>query len=232
MPPFAVILPAAGRSVRYGRNKLLEPLGFDGSVLARTLMCLWNHEFVDAIYLASDDPDVMAVARDLPPDAARDVHICPGGTTRAHSVQSALRHVPDRYTWIAVHDAARPLVSQELIDRTVAAAMKHGAAAPAMPVASTIKRAVGPLPAKVERTVRRDQLWAMQTPQVMRRLALLDAFNRCPIPLEEVTDDVQLLELAGQDVWLVPGDERNLKITTPLDLKLAELLIRHGASPF
>ena len=82
------------------------------------------------------------------------------------------------------------------------------------------------LPARVERTVPRDRLWAMQTPQVMRREALREAFTRCPIPLEQVTDDVQLLELAGHAVWLVAGEERNLKITTPMDLKLAELLLK------
>jgi 2-C-methyl-D-erythritol 4-phosphate cytidylyltransferase len=65
----------------------------------------------------------------------------------------------------------------------------------------------------------------MQTPQAMRRAALLDAFARCPIPLDQVTDDVQLLELAGHEVWLVAGEERNLKITTPTDLKLAEMLL-------
>jgi 2-C-methyl-D-erythritol 4-phosphate cytidylyltransferase len=66
----------------------------------------------------------------------------------------------------------------------------------------------------------------MQTPQIMRRADLLDAFERCPIPLDQVTDDVQLLELQGKEVWLVPGEERNLKITTTMDLKLAELLLK------
>ena len=68
----------------------------------------------------------------------------------------------------------------------------------------------------------RHALWAMQTPQVMRRADLLDAYARCPVPLEQVTDDVQLLELAGHDVWLVPGEERNLKMTTAVDAHLAE----------
>ena len=65
----------------------------------------------------------------------------------------------------------------------------------------------------------------MQTPQIARRADLLDAFERCPIPLDQVTDDVQLLELQGKEVWLVPGEERNLKITTQWDLKLAEILL-------
>jgi 2-C-methyl-D-erythritol 4-phosphate cytidylyltransferase len=66
----------------------------------------------------------------------------------------------------------------------------------------------------------------MQTPQIMRRTALLDAMIHCPIPLEQVTDDVQLIELAGGEVWLVDGDESNLKITTAIDLKIAEMHLR------
>jgi 2-C-methyl-D-erythritol 4-phosphate cytidylyltransferase len=126
--------------------------------------------------------------------------------------------------WVAVHDAARPLVSQDLINRTLEAALQHGAAVPAMPVHLTIKQASGPLPARVTKTVPRNELWAMQTPQIARRAALLEAFERCPLPLEQITDDMQLLELAGHEVWLVQGEERNLKITTPIDLDLARVL--------
>jgi 2-C-methyl-D-erythritol 4-phosphate cytidylyltransferase len=86
----------------------------------------------------------------------------------------------------------------------------------------TIKQATGPLPAKVQQTLPRSTLWAMQTPQIVRRIDLFEAFDRCPIPLEEVTDDVQLLELIGKDVWLIPGQEQNLKITTAMDVHLAE----------
>src|SRR5258706_402013 len=106
-----------------------------------------------------------------------------------------------------------------------AAASTHGAAVPALPVSLTIKQAHGPLPARVEKTIPRENLWAMQTPQIMRRADLLNAFKNCPIPLAQVTDDVQLIELAGGQVWLVAGEERNLKITTPIDLKIAEILL-------
>src|SRR5690606_37778407 len=102
---------------------------------------------------------------------------CPGGPSRAHSVLSALEQVPADVQWVAVHDAARPLVSQALIDRTLMAAIEHGAAVPALPVALTIKRATGPLPAPVQATVPRHELWAMQTPQIMRRSDLLEAFR-------------------------------------------------------
>jgi 2-C-methyl-D-erythritol 4-phosphate cytidylyltransferase len=117
------------------------------------------------------------------------------------------------------------LVSQDLIDRTLTAAATHGAAVPALAVSLTIKQAHGPLPARVEKTIPREHLWAMQTPQIMKRAELLNAFKNCPIPLAQVTDDVQLIELAGGQVWLVAGEERNLKITTPMDLKIAELLL-------
>ena len=212
MPRFAVIIPAAGKSTRFGgTNKLLQPLG-SSIVLLRSVEAFRQRDDVARVIVASGT----AISESK-------VIACPGGSSRAQSVLNALRAVPNDIEWIAVHDAARPLVSQRLIDRTFAAALEHGAAVPALPVQSTVKQARGPLPAKADRTIPRDTLWAMQTPQVMRRAALLDAFERCPIPLDQVTDDAQLLELAGHDVWLVPGEERNIKITTPIDLKIAEL---------
>jgi 2-C-methyl-D-erythritol 4-phosphate cytidylyltransferase len=154
------------------------------------------------------------------------VAMVPGGACRAESVRAAVRRLPGDVDWVAIHDAARPLVSQDVIDRTLAAALEHGAAAPATPVQLTVKQAPGRLPSRVERTVPRANLWAMQTPQIVRRETILAAFDACPIPLDRVTDDLQLLELIGQETWLVPGDEANLKITTVQDLLLAELLLR------
>ena len=231
--PFAVILPAAGRPVRFGggRDKLLEPLG-GRAVIARAADAFLSRGDVGCVVLATDQPERFEpVLRESERDAVDSrVTFCPGGASRAQSVLAALRAVPARFEWVAVHDAARPLVSQALIDRVLAAARHHGAAAPALPVALTVKQATGPLPARVERTVPRHTLWAMQTPQVMRRADLLAAFEACPVPLEQITDDAQLLELAGRDVWLVEGDERNLKITTATDAELARLLLLQQAS--
>jgi 2-C-methyl-D-erythritol 4-phosphate cytidylyltransferase len=140
-----------------------------------------------------------------------------------------VREVPETFEWVAVHDAARPLVTGELVRRTLAAARQYGAAVPALPITLTVKQAKGPLPAVVERTIPRQALWAMQTPQVMRRADLLAAYAACPVPLGEVTDDAQLLELAGREVWLVDGEERNLKVTTAADLRLAELWLAGDA---
>lgn len=230
MTDFAVILPAAGSASRFGgaRNKLVERLA-GVPVIAHTLYAFLKRSDVAMVIIAAnDDSDV---ARETDPQwlrllADKRVRRVNGGATRAHSVRSALEHVPETVLWVAVHDAARPLVSDAVIDRTFALARQHGAAVPAVPVTLTIKQATGPLPAKVIRTVPRQELWGMQTPQIMRAGALRRAFETCPLPLEQVTDDVQLIELAGGEVYLAEGEERNLKITTQLDLKVAELLLR------
>jgi len=230
MPQFAVILPAAGRSMRFGGqvSKLLQKL--DGRpVLARTLEAFGRRSDVAQIIVASDDPQSVSQCADFfaPPQRAK-LTICSGGSCRAESVLAAARACGENIDWLAVHDAARPLVSQGLIFRVFDAGLRHGAAAAALPVHLTIKQATGPLPAQVIKTLRRDELWAMQTPQVMRRRDLLEAFASCPIPLDQVTDDVQLLELAGKPVFLVEGEERNIKITTPIDLQIAHSLLSAG----
>ncbi len=217
MERFAVIIPAAGTSTRFGagRNKLLESLAGE-TVLGRTIRA-FDRPDVAGIFVATGIRDFAF---------QRHVVLCPGGACRAASVLSALEAVPNDIEWVAVHDAARPLVSAGLIDRTFEAAIQYGTAIPAMPVALTVKQAGGPLPAKVQRTLPRHTLWTMQTPQAMRRSDLLDAFRQCAVPLEQITDDAQLLELSGRDVWLIDGEERNLKITTSQDTLVAEALLR------
>jgi 2-C-methyl-D-erythritol 4-phosphate cytidylyltransferase len=215
MPPFSVILPAAGTGARFGADKLAQRLGGQ-SVLDRSVVA----------FLRRDDvAEVVLVGRSDFPDHPR-LRRVPGGRCRAESVLRGLEAVSPALEWVAVHDAARPLVSQELIDRVfVEAVRRRAGVAPALPVHLTIKRASGPLPAAVIETVPRDTLWATQTPQAAPRGLVLEAFARCPRPLSDVTDDVQILELAGHPVWLVDGDERNLKITAPSDLPLAEALL-------
>jgi 2-C-methyl-D-erythritol 4-phosphate cytidylyltransferase len=255
MPRFAVILPAAGSSSRFGAPKLMQDIA-GVPVIARAvlpfirradthqvLIAVPNDPFATAPAAAAARGGLSRLDDSVPSGRANQVWdalsrepsvknrlggqiaLVPGGPTRAESVWSALRLVPADVEWVAVHDAARPLVSQDLIDRTLAAAVEHGAAAPAVAVQATIKQSAGPLPAQVERTVPRETLWALQTPQIARRETLLRAFEQCVYPMQQITDDLQLLELAGEPAWLVPGDERNIKITTPQDLLLAEMLM-------
>lgn len=219
IPSLAVILPAGGSSSRFGSDKLSLPL--DGvPVLLRTLS-LFCRQDVRQIVVATSSTTHLELLRGL-----SEVTVVPGGTCRAESVRNALRSLGSGIELVAVHDAARPLTPRSLIDRCIAHAARHGSAVPAMPVKLTIKLADGPLPARVMQTPPRRSLWEMQTPQIMRRDRLLAAFERCPIPLEQVTDDAQLLELLGDEVWLVEGDERNLKLTTPGDVALAEYWLR------
>jgi len=227
MDEFAVILPAAGRSARFGpgRAKLLEAL--EGEPVIRwSVRAFIGRADVCRVVIATPSDNMGELSGALG-DLARNprIHFCVGGDCRAQSVRNALGQVPSEVKWVAIHDAARPLVSQALIDRTFAAARQHGAAVPALPVTLTIKQAAGPLPAPVQRTVPRHTLWAMQTPQAMRRDQLLAAFDSCPLPLDQITDDAQVLELAGLEVWLVEGEDRNLKITTPGDLHIAKMLL-------
>ena len=214
-----MILPAAGSSTRFGgpRSKLLERIN-GKPVLRHSIAAFAGRADVRLIVIATQGKLAQHIHK------SESILVCEGGTCRAGSVWNALRQVPADIEWVAVHDAARPLVSRDLIDRTMAAAIQHGTAVPALPVSQTIKRANGPLPARSLETVPRDKLWAVQTPQIARRRDLLEAFEKCPIPLEQVTDDVQLLELLGCEVWLVPGEESNLKITTPMDVLVAETL--------
>lgn len=227
MASFALILPAAGRSTRFNgpRSKLLESLRGQ-AVIGRAVEAFLKHPDLKMMVIPTMDVDGVRDAVPQPMDGR--IRFAAGGESRAHSVLNAVRMVPESIEWVAVHDAARPLVSSALIEATLRAAAEHGAAVPALAAALTIKQADGPLPAKVERTLPRQSLWTMQTPQIMRRADLLEAFAKCPLPLDQITDDVQLLELIQKEVWLIPGEERNLKITTAIDLKVAEFWLDAG----
>ncbi|MEM8873416.1 MAG: IspD/TarI family cytidylyltransferase [Planctomycetota bacterium] len=226
MPTFAVVLPAAGASRRFGRDKLRAELA-GRSVIRRS---------VDAFLARDDVTHVVVATADGTCDATlledTRVSVVAGAEHRCGSVLNAIRSLPDRVEWVAVHDAARPLVSRELIDRTFDAAVRYGAAVPCVRVTGTVKQTAtdDALPALVLRTLPRRFLWSAQTPQIGRRTDLLRAADVCPEPLERVTDDAQLLELAGHRVTIVEGEERNLKITHAHDLRLAEDLLRGTAN--
>ena len=161
--------------------------------------------------------------------APKPLRILPcGGATRQATVRNALAHLPDGVRFVAVHDAARPLVSHALLDRLIATAMQYGTAIPALPVQDTLKRADDGR--TVQATVPREGLYRVQTPQIFRADWLINAHRRAAEEsFEQATDDAQLLERAGYPVYLVEGDPRNLKLTTPDDLHLLRLHIGEGA---
>ncbi len=146
------------------------------------------------------------------------VEIVTGGADRSESVANAPRPVRDDADFVAIHDAARPLISELWIDRVFEAAEKSGAAILGVPVAATLKRVAGDK--SITETVSREGLYEAQTPQVFRKDWLIDAFSRRT--KLKATDDAQLLEAAGKKVTIVPGSPVNFKITTQEDLKFAE----------
>src|SRR5262249_4389391 len=142
------------------------------------------------------------------------INVVDGGAERADSIHKALEKVNPEIEFIVIHDAARPCIANEWIDEIFAAAIKSGAAIPAIPVGTTLKRVAG---GAIVETVSRDGLWEAQTPQVFRRDILLKAYaQRGGFA---ATDDAQLVERSGQKVTIVPGSTINLKITVREDLR-------------
>lgn len=223
-PRCAALVAAAGSSSRMGGiNKLLEPL--DGiPVLVRTLTALERAQRVDSIVIATREEDLITVSQLCKTyGITKCTKVIRGGEDREHSVLlAALEAEPDTEL-LAVQDGARPLVSPALIDRVIEAAQRCSAAAPAIPVKDTIKtvREDG----AVEETLERSRLRAVQTPQVFEASLLKAALQAA---LEEgavLTDDCSAVERLGKVVYLIEGEETNLKITTPTDLILAEALL-------
>jgi 2-C-methyl-D-erythritol 4-phosphate cytidylyltransferase len=219
-PAFHVILPAAGHGTRFGGDKLAADL-HGRSVLATTVAAFAHRDDVRRIIVAT--PDGIRPGH-LPPH--EKLITCSGGVERVDTVAAAVAQIDDADAWLAVHDAARPLPSPEVITRCFEAAVRYGASVPCTRPAGTVKQAANEdaPPLLVMRTLPRRFLWIAQTPQCCRRADWLAARAACPEPPERVTDDALLLELAGRRVTVVQGEDMNLKITTKLDLHLARLL--------
>ena len=145
-----------------------------------------------------------------------------GGKDRAESVRNGLRMLSKHVKLAAVQDGARPLITEAVIDRTIRAAHTYGAAAPAIPVKDTIKIVEGGI---VSTTPDRTTLKAIQTPQVFDIDLLKGALKKAEQDGAAITDDCSAVELLGFKVRIVEGDERNIKVTTPMDLKIAQMLL-------
>jgi len=202
-----------------GEDKLLLPL--DGEpVIVHTLRALSAAPSIGEIVLVTRE-DLMVPISQLCRDygLTKVVKVIRGGEDRAHSVYLGTLEVDRHAQVIAVHDGARPFVTVPVIEEAVDRALKTGAAAPAVPVKDTIKEAVDGL---VERTLDRDRLFAVQTPQVFEAGLLKAALQKALDDRAPITDDCAAVERLGMKVALTHGDERNIKLTTPNDLAVAE----------
>jgi 2-C-methyl-D-erythritol 4-phosphate cytidylyltransferase len=208
------LIVAAGRGERLGAP---GPKAF--IPLAGRPMLAWSVEALRAV--AAIERIVVALPAEITESPAGTVGVA-GGATRSESVMRALAAAGPGDP-VLVHDAARPLLTPELAVAVLDAVEGVDAAIAAAPVSDTIKR--GDARLLVRDTLRRDELWAVQTPQVFRREALVRAQAVPADVLAGATDDASLIERAGGAVRLVPVPGANLKVTTPLDLRVAELLL-------
>ena len=153
-------------------------------------------------------------------------HVIPGGVTRSDSVFAGLKVLDSGTKLVVVHDAARPFVDKQLIKKTISACLKKPAAIAAVKVKPTIKE-VDPKNLIVSKTLNRNSLWEVQTPQTFKKDILIKAHTRAR-QKKNVTDDAALVEQLGLEVQVVEGSYRNIKITTPEDLIIAEALLKFG----
>ena len=216
----AVIVAAGSASRMGGIDKVMAPLGGE-PVILRTVRAFQETDAIREIVIVTREDLIMPVS-DLCAGLDKVKAVVVGGGSRQESVWLGLNALSKGMELAAIQDGARPLVTPELIDRTVRAAHSYGAAAPAIPVKDTIKVEKSGL---IESTPDRSHLRAVQTPQVFDIDLLRGALQKARDDGAEVTDDCSAVERLGMKIRLVEGEERNLKVTTPLDLKIAELLL-------
>jgi len=225
VPRIGVILAAAGRSQRFGaatdKKPFVELRG--QAVWLYSAELFRAHPDVDRVVMVVSPEDMQSVSDRYRVELEQlSIQLVAGGTERADSVENGLQALGDEVDLVAVHDAARPCVTREMIDRAFAAADRYGAAVVGTQVTSTLKKVDSN--GQIVETVDRRGVWMSQTPQVAKRHLLDEVFQGRGDT--QPTDEAQLLEAAGHSVWMVEGSPLNLKITTQPDLKFAELALQ------
>lgn len=224
--PFCTaIIAAAGRSERMnGDNKLFMEIA-GAPVLMRTLCAIDQTELVDEIIVATR-ADLLEQVADLCSRAGlrKSVRVVKGGDSRMTSVLAAAMEADPRAELLAVHDGNRPLIRPEMFDELVRKGAATFAVAPGMPVSDTVKIVDEDL--RIKSTPDRRSLYAVQTPQVFQADILKAALESAMEAEISVTDDCAAVERLGKEVYLTPGDPENIKITIPLDLVIAEAILK------
>ena len=219
------IIPAAGRGKRMvsSTSKQFLKLG-DRPVLAHTLQAFEDAKTVDAIIIVGTSKDLELCQKIVEKYGINKViaYII-GGRRRQDSVYNGLKALPPETEYVIVHDGARPLVTPELIDRTVRAAKNKPAGTVGLPAKNTIKRVTKD--DVVEYTLDRPRIFAIQTPQVFQTHTLVIAHRIARDENIWGTDDAMLVEKTGRPVYVIRGSEENIKITTPIDLTIAEAIL-------
>ena len=222
------IIVAGGSGTRFGAEMPKQFLELGGRpILMRTIQAFGENSDVAFDVIVTLPEGQMALWHDLCDRYGFTVphRVVPGGETRWHSVKNALNSigVMTDVDIIAVHDGVRPLVTAELIDRTIAAARQTGAAIPVVALNDSVRQVTG----DISHALDRSSLRAVQTPQAFAARLLIDAYSSPYQPT--FTDDASVVERLNHPISLVEGDTRNLKITRPMDLALAEYLLKNNA---
>lgn len=219
----AVIVAAGTASRMGGIDKVMAPLKGE-PMIVHTVRAFQNCDAIREIVIVTRE-DLLVPVMDLCHKFDKVQAVIVGGASRQESVERGLDMMSVGTKLVAVQDGARPLTTWQVIDRTVRAANSYGAAAPAVPVKDTIKVVTGGI---VKETPDRSTLQAVQTPQVFDLDLLKGALAKARMEDAAITDDCSAVERLGMSVKIVEGDERNIKVTTPIDLKIAELLLEDG----
>ena len=221
-PHCTAVVVAAGQASRMqGEDKIMSDLGGE-PVIFRTLEAFQISDSIQEIVVVTREDLLDTISSMCTNRALTKVRmVVPGGETRVDSVLNGLSQVSEKTTLAAIHDGARPLVTQTIIRNTVSKARQTGAAAPAVPVKDTIKTAVGGM---VTGTPDRASLRAVQTPQVFDVDLLKGALCKAREAQTVITDDCSAVEALGMGIHLTEGSDENIKITTPVDLVLANAI--------
>lgn len=221
LKPCGAVIVAAGTASRMGGiDKILAPLG-GKPVIAHTVEAFQKSDVIWEIVVVTRE-ELVGPIKEICKDFSKVKAVIAGGDTRQDSVALGLEALSKDLDLAAIHDGARPLISLEVIDRAVRAANSYGAAAPAVPVKDTVKMVEGGLAVS---TPDRSKLRAVQTPQVFGKELIRAALYKVQKEKTSVTDDCAAVERLGVKVKMVEGDERNIKITTPMDLIVAQMLM-------
>ena len=218
------IIVAAGNSRRMGFDKLFATIA-GRPVITHTIAAFQRTDSVSGIVVVAREDrhdEIRTIVHEEKFEKVRS--IIPGGKHRQDSVRAGLDHLDPVTRWVAVHDAARPLITPEQIERVFQQCANHGAAALAEPINDTLKRADSQL--LVSGSVDRDQLYAMQTPQIFERQLIEEAYRAVCAENIFVTDEVSAVERIGRKVVLVVNGDFNFKITYPRDLPLADFVLK------
>ena len=216
------VLLAGGSGRRMGGPEPKQFIEIAGrTILEHSIRAFHQHEGIDRIIIVSH-ADYIDRVKEIARQYTKVTDVVAGGKDRAESVHLGMNALSEDIKLAAIHDGARPMATWQLIDRCIRAANTYGAAAPAIPVKDTIKVVTGGV---VSSTPDRETLKAVQTPQVFDFDLLRGALQKARLEDAKITDDCSAVENMGMSVKIVEGDERNIKITTPLDLKLAEMIL-------